>query len=310
MTSVPPPTVGIRLPPALPRDTRALRTFLEHIDNTPLERVCVGDHVTFRAGIGFDGLQIATAAAVLTDRITVETAVYLLPLRHPVPVARQVTSLAAFAPGRFVFGVGAGGDDPAELLACGVDPATRGRRLDESLGIMRELLAGNTVTRGGGFFELDGVSVLPVPPKPVPIVVGGRSTAALRRTGRLGDGWLAVWVSPRRFAEGCTEVEHHAAAAGREVADWAHGMHVWCGFGPDRSRARERLAAEMQALYGLPFERFERYCPYGSPEEVADAVRAYVQAGCTSVNLIATAPTPQEAADGAVQVRALLRDEA
>ena len=87
-------------------------------------------------------------------------------------------------------------------------------------------------------------------------------------------------------------------------------MHVWCGFGSDRGTARAELAGQMEALYGIPFERFERYCPYGSPEAVAEAIRPYLDAGCRSVNLIATAPSPLEAADGAVRVRALLRGEA
>ena len=84
-------------------------------------------------------------------------------------------------------------------------------------------------------------------------------------------------------------------------------MHVWCGFGADRDAARRRLAGEMEALYGVPFERFERYCPYGSPEQVADALRPYLATGCRSVNLIATAPTPADAVDGALAVRSLLR---
>lgn len=87
-------------------------------------------------------------------------------------------------------------------------------------------------------------------------------------------------------------------------------MHVWCGFGPDREAARAELVGQMEAPYGIPFERFERYCPYGSPEQVAEAISPYLDAGCSSVNLIATAPSPLQAADGAARVRALLRGEA
>lgn len=310
MTIAPDLTLGLRVPPGLFADAPALRTFLAYVDATVIERVCVGDHVTFREGIGFDGLQLASVAAALTDRVCIETAVYLLPLRHPVPVARQISSLASLAPGRFRFGVGVGGEDRREVLACGVDPSTRGHRLNESLAIVRELLAGRAVSRTGGHFELDEVRVLPASPVPVPFLIGGRSDAALRRAGRSGDGWIAVWVSPRRFAEGCAEVQRQAAEAGRGDVRWEHGLHVWCGFGDDRAAARTRLSDEMESLYGIPFERFERYCPYGSPDEVAEAIRPYIELGCTSVNLIATAPSAQEAADGAVRVRALLRGEA
>jgi alkanesulfonate monooxygenase SsuD/methylene tetrahydromethanopterin reductase-like flavin-dependent oxidoreductase (luciferase family) len=303
-----PPTIGIRLPHGLARDRKALREFAAHVDASALDRVCVGDHVTFRDGTGFDGLQLATAVAAVTDRVAIETAVYLLPLRHPVPVARQVAALGWLAPGRFVFGVGVGGEDRREYLACGVDPKTRGRRLDESLEILRGLLGGHSVTRTGGLFELEDVTIQPAPPTPVPIIVGGRSPAALRRVARHGDGWLAVWLSPQRFLDGCRQIEEYAAQAARTAPTWEHGLHVWCGFGPDRDAARARLAQEMESLYGLPFERFERYCPYGSPAEVAEAIRPYVSVGCPSINLIAIAPTAMAAADGAARVRELLRE--
>lgn len=301
-------SVGLRVPYEVQNDVGRLREFVAGAEDAGLDRLCLGDHVTFKGGTGFDGLQNATAAAVLTRRITVETAVYLLPLRHPVPVARQLASLAAFAPGRVVFGVGVGGDDPAELRACGVDPATRGRRMDESLAIVRALLTGEPVTVEGRFFTLDGVRIQPVPSTPVPVVVGGRSAAALRRTARFGDGWLGVWVSPSRYAEACAEVAREAEAAGRDVPSWAHGMHVWCGFDDDRSAAGTRLATEMESLYQVPFEKFARYSPYGTPDEVADALRPYVEAGCRSINLIATAASPEASVEGAQAVRARLND--
>ena len=134
-------TVGLRAPYDAPGGAEALARFAALVDATSIDRVCVGDHVTFKGGRGFDGLVNATALAVMSRRITVQTAVYLLPLRHPVPVARQVASLAALAPGRLEFGVGIGGEDPAETRACGIDPATRGRRMDEALTVLRPLLA-------------------------------------------------------------------------------------------------------------------------------------------------------------------------
>lgn len=302
-------TVGLRVPYDLQHDVEQLRRFVTDAEEAGLDRLCLGDHVTFKGGTGFDGLQNATAVAVLSRRITVETAVYLLPLRHPVPVARQLASLAAFAPGRVVFGVGVGGDDPAELRACGVDPATRGRRMDESLAVVRELLSGAAVTAEGRFFTLDAVRIRPVPGAPVPVVIGGRSPAALRRTARFGDGWLGLWVSPRRYVEACAEIEREAESVGRAVPSWSHGMHVWCGFDDSRTAAGDRLAGEMESLYRTPFDKFARYSPYGSAQDVADALRPYVELGCRSVNLIATAATAAHAIEGARAVQALLNDE-
>src|SRR5262249_26784928 len=129
--------VGCRIPYSVfEQDARVLRACVARAEAAGLDHACMGDHVSFRGGQGFDGLLQAAALASLTSSLIVETAVYLLALRHPVPVARQVATIAQLAPGRFVFGVGLGGEDPHELEVCGVDPATRGRRLDESLRIL------------------------------------------------------------------------------------------------------------------------------------------------------------------------------
>jgi len=303
---VTPVTVGYRPPYELfdVADGRLAAT-LRRAEAQGIDRICVGDHVSFHGGRGFDGLIHATAASALTERMMVQTAVYLLPLRHPVPVARQVASLAALAPGRFSFGVGVGGDDRAEVAACGVDPSTRGRRMDESLAAIRALLAGRTVTHAGEFFALDDVRVLPAPTPPVPIVVGGRSRAALRRAGTLGDGWLGVWVTPERWAASVGEVEAAAAAAGRTDVSWRHGLQVWCGFG-SHGAARAAVAAVMADLYRVPFERFERYVPVGSPADAAAALAPYVAAGCRDFNVVPVASSVDESVAAVAEVRTLL----
>jgi alkanesulfonate monooxygenase SsuD/methylene tetrahydromethanopterin reductase-like flavin-dependent oxidoreductase (luciferase family) len=307
MTEVPDITVGLRVPHELPGGAAGLRDFVARVEATGIDRLFTGDHVTFSDGRGFDGLLNATAVAVASERLTVQTAVYLLPLRHPVPVARQVASLAELAPGRLVFGVGLGGEDPAELRACGIDPATRGRRMDEALAVLRPLLAGTEVSMRGAFFRLDQVRIQPAPQPPVPIVIGGRSDAALRRVARHGDGWLGLWVSPRRYATATELIAKYAADRGRGVTGWRHGMHVWCGLGSSAATARARLAGVMEAFYHTPFGKFERYCPCGTPAQVAAGLRAYVDAGCRSFNLIPVADSEQAAIEGADAVRAALR---
>src|SRR4051794_473096 len=105
-----PVEIGFRPPHALfAAGAARLRGAVSRAEEAGLDRLFVGDHVTFHGGRGFDGLVQATALAMLTDSIKVQTSVYLLPLRHPVAVARQVASLAELAPGRVGFGVGGGG---------------------------------------------------------------------------------------------------------------------------------------------------------------------------------------------------------
>jgi alkanesulfonate monooxygenase SsuD/methylene tetrahydromethanopterin reductase-like flavin-dependent oxidoreductase (luciferase family) len=303
-------TVGLRAPYDTPGGAAQLKRFVDEVEATSIDRVCVGDHVAFKGGRGFDGLLNATALATLSQRITVQTAVYLLPLRHPVPVARQVASLATLAPGRVSFGVGIGGEDPTELRACGIDPATRGHRMDEALAVLRPLLAGAEVSMSGDFFRLDRVRIRPAPTPPVPIVVGGRSDAALRRVARHGDGWLGLWVSPERYADATMRISQYARNAGRVTARWQHGMHVWCAFGASAEAARSRLARAMEEFYQTPFSKFERYCPCGTAQEIAASLQPYVDAGCRSFNLIPLGDDQDLAIEGAEAVRTTLRGRA
>lgn len=161
--------------------TRSRRRGLDHL--------VVGDQVTFFGGFGVDGLVHATFLLALHPQLAVHTNVYLLPLRHPVPVARQLSTISSFAPGRLVLGVGIGGEDRHEVVSCGVDRSTRGRRMDECMRIIRDLQLGAPMTFHGEFFELRDVVIDPPPLPPVPIIVGGRSSDAVRRAGQFGDGY-------------------------------------------------------------------------------------------------------------------------
>lgn len=290
----------------LEQDPETTRAFLTRAAQEGIDHICCADHVSFAGGMGFDGLLQATALAMLHPTLPVHSGVYLLPLRHPVLVARQLADLARLAPGRFVFGAGIGGEDRREVSNCGVDPATRGRRMDESLNIVRQLLTGKAVTYHGTFFDLDEAVIAPAPAEPVPIIIGGRSDVAIRRAGRLGDGWLGIWNSPRRFAEAVEMAAAEAARAARQDPPRRHAMQVWCGLARTREAARACLAPAMEAFYQLPFERFERYCPYGTPEDVAGFLAAYSEAGCTEFNLIPQSPDPDQALALTAAVRKLL----
>jgi alkanesulfonate monooxygenase SsuD/methylene tetrahydromethanopterin reductase-like flavin-dependent oxidoreductase (luciferase family) len=233
-------------------------------------------------------------------------ALYLLPLRHPVLVARQLASIAELAPGRLTLGVGIGGEDRHELEICGVDPRTVGRRMDESLQILRGLADGKPVSFDGEFFAVRDALILPAPEPGIPLIVGGRSDAAVRRAGRFGDGWLGIWVSPRRFSSVVEQIGEHAGHADRDPSGFEHAINVWCGFGPTREAARAPLAAGMQRFYQMPFEPFERYSPCGTPEEVADFLHPYIEAGCTVFNVIPCASDHETAVRGVAELRRLL----
>src|SRR4051794_2572354 len=225
---------------------RRLGALTAAIADAGIDHVTVGDHVSFEHGNGADGLIQAAALLASHPTLQVQTGVYLLALRHPAVVARQLATLCSIAPGRLTFGVGLGGDDPRELELCGIEPRTRGARMNEALTLVRAFLTGEPVDFHGRFFDVDGAAIRPAPDPPPAVIVGGRSDAAVRRAGRLGEGWIAVWVSPRRFDDATQLVAQTAAAHGRGNVEWRHVLQVWAGFGPDRESGRQRVAAAME----------------------------------------------------------------
>src|SRR5262245_34754635 len=132
-----------------------LRTTLSRVVEAGVDHLCVGDQVRFFVGAGSDGLITATSLLSAQAELPVYVGLYLLPLRHPVVVARQLATIAELAPGRLTLGVGIGGEDRHELEVCGVEPTTRGRRMDESLRILRGLAEGRPKTFDGEFFSLE-----------------------------------------------------------------------------------------------------------------------------------------------------------
>ena len=279
------------------------RRLLERVAKAGLDHVFVADHISFHTGFGMDGLIQAATIAALEPTLTVQIGVYLLALRHPVPVARQIATYSESAPGRLVLGVGVGGEDRHEVEICGVDPASRGRRTDEALAVLRGALTGLPYSFTGEFFDVREVVIRPAPEPAVPIVVGGRSDAALRRTGQHGDGWLGVWSDPDRYARTIATVQEHAERAGRTDVVWRHGLQNWVGIDADRDTARARLAAAMEGMYRIPFDRFERFSPYGTPAEVAEALAPLVALGCRDFNIQAIAASPEAAIDAVAEIK-------
>ena len=123
----------------------------------------------------------------------------------------------------------------------------------------------------------------PVQPGGPPILVGGRSPAAQRRAGTLGDGWLPYLVSPRTFAAGVDNVRAHALAVDRDPAELRHGIVAFARVEDDGVQAREAAREHLSQRYGMRFEphHVEHLCIAGTPEECAQQVQAYAGSGAS-----------------------------
>ena len=285
------------------------RAVVGNIVESGFDHIFMADHVSFRNGSGTDGFVEVAALSQLDPRVGVMISIYLLPLRHPLPVARQLASLARIAPGRRIFGVGIGGEDRHEIALCGVDPKRRGIRANESLEIIRGLLNGDAVSFSGVEFNISDAVIRPTPKKSIPIIVGGRSDAALTRAAKYSEGWIGVWCSSERFRNAINIVDAEAEEYGRSEVDWCHGYQPWVGLDTkDSKKAFESVKRGMENFYRIPFEKFERYTPSGTPTEVAEKLAPYVEAGCKVFNLkVCSQDAEEEVELGAELVSQLAR---
>lgn len=290
-------------------DWDARRAVVGNIVESGFDHIFMADHVSFRNGSGTDGFVEVAALSQLDPRVGVMISIYLLPLRHPLPVARQLASMARIAPGRMIFGVGIGGEDRHEIEICGVDPKRRGIRANESLEIIRGLLNGDAVSFSGVEFNISDAVIRPTPKKSIPIIVGGRSDAALTRAAKYSEGWIGVWCSSERFRNAINIVDAEAEEYGRSEVDWCHGYQPWVGLDTkDSKKAFESVKRGMENFYRIPFEKFERYTPSGTPTEVAEKLAPYVEAGCKVFNLkVCSQDAEEEVELGAELVSQLAR---
>ena len=141
-------------------------------------------------------LSAALAAATTTLRFT--PFVIKLPIRPPVLVAKQASSLAALSGNRFALGVGVS-PWPEDFEIMGVPFERRGRRMDECIEIVRGLCTGEYFEYHGEFYDIPRIKMTPAPTEPMPILVGGHSDAALRRAVRLCDGWMHAGGRPEEL---------------------------------------------------------------------------------------------------------------
>ncbi|HMD91524.1 MAG TPA: TIGR03619 family F420-dependent LLM class oxidoreductase [Trebonia sp.] len=163
-----------------------------------------------------DPLIALAAAAVRTSRLQLATGIFVLPLRHPLTVARAVLTLQELAEGRVLFGVGVGWLRE-EFEALGVPFASRAARFEESLDILRQAWAGGPFEHHGAAYDFGPVELTARPAR-VPLILGGNTAPALRRAALRADGWFASGTPAlAAAAELMARLDAAQAAAGRAV---------------------------------------------------------------------------------------------
>lgn len=294
---------GLMLPNFDPYRTGALDVVgaARRAEDLGFDAVWVGDHLSFHPPILEATMALAAAAAV-TERVRVGTAVLLAPMRQPVWLAKSLQTLCHLAPGRAIAGFGVGGEHPAEWNAAGADVRGRGARLDEFLDLLDDLLGGRAVEHRGAL-EVVTPPLEPAVPRP-PVAIGGRSTAAMRRAARHGDAWMAVWMDPAAVAERRAQLAEMAAEMDREPPETT--MVIFAAVGEDAD-ARRDAARLYQGQYALPWDVVEQWTACGAAQAVAERFQAYIDVGVSGFVIIPCRPDTAEQAERLAEVRSLVR---
>jgi len=195
--------------------------------------------------------------------------------------AKEMATVDWLSQGRLFPAVGVGVELPREFDASGVPFAERGRRTDEAIRVMRLLWTQDEVTFQGDFYKLDRVSIFPKPwQTPPPIWIGGKSEAAMRRTARLGDGWIPSFITPDEMRTGIQKVHDLAAAAGRQVPEDHFGTLI--NYALADSEAAALAMAQPYIPRGRVDESTMRQCTaFGPAGSLLEKVEEYVKAGAS-----------------------------
>lgn len=268
------------------------------LDRCGYDSLWVGDHISFAIPILDPMLQLAQAA-VVSRRLTLGTSVLLLPLRHPTPVAKQASTLDHLTEGRFILGVGVGGEFPKEYEACDVPHNERGARLAEGVQVLKKFFSGEPVTHHGRFYgPFSDIPMAPPPRQPggPPIWFAGRKDPALRRIGRLGDGYLSYVITPEMYSAALAKIEQAADAAGRGTIPFGTGHLLFTCLAPTYEQALDRATETLSVRYAMDFRKAaQRYCALGTPAQVAETIRAFHAAGVRHIVLDLLGPYEERA---------------
>ena len=214
------------------------------------------------------------AMGVATERIEFHTFVLKMPMRHPVVLAKEATSVAVLTDNRLILGVGSSPwPDDYEIL--GLPWERRGRRFDECIDIVSGLSAGGYFGYEGEFYDFPPIKLNPIPTRPIPILIGGHSDANLRRAARRCDGWMAAGGSPEDLTGWITRIQELRRECGRDTEPFDIYATSFDSFSPDGVKRLEDLGVTHTSG---GFGRFNPYGEEADPEtlqEKIDNVRRY-----------------------------------
>lgn len=279
------PGIGVLLPTLDP--TRAGFPSLTEsailAERLGFDSVWVGDHLVFHCPYR-EAFATLSAAAAVTSRVTIGTAVLQSAMRPLAWTAKQVATLQELHGNRMILGVGLGGESVEEWAASGAELKGRASRLDRHVAVLRAATSGMP-------FDIDGARVPALTPhgSAPPLWVGGRAEAALRRAARHADGYLGLWLDPPRVVVCRRLLDEFAEIEGRAPVDV--GINVVVCVAATRAKAAAKADSYLRGVFASPLSRMQRWVVVGEQDEVIDRLRSLREAGATELVMLPGVPT-------------------
>jgi alkanesulfonate monooxygenase SsuD/methylene tetrahydromethanopterin reductase-like flavin-dependent oxidoreductase (luciferase family) len=274
----------------------------EWADSGGWDSVWVGDSIFAKPRL--DAMVLLGALAARTKRVRLGPACFAsTPLRDALILAYQWASLDFMSNGRTVFVACQGQPEPGggafdkEFTALRVEPGSRMRRMEEAIEIMRLTSAHEHVDYDGKYNKFRDLTVLPRPiQQPIPIWVVSNPnmtqvknvSSGYRRVARMGDGWMTTGKTAPELRESLAMIRGYAREMGRELpANFEVCNYYNINVNDDREAALAESKKFLDSYYTVNYTRefLERWCALGSPEECIANLRAFIDAGATTITL-------------------------
>ncbi|MCD6727402.1 MAG: LLM class flavin-dependent oxidoreductase [Solirubrobacteraceae bacterium] len=256
----------------------------QEIERLGFDSIWTGEHIVFHRPI-LDAISVVAGLAAVTERVEIGPAAIMVPLRHPTLLAKELASIDIMSNGRLIVTAGVGGEYPKEFEACGVPHPRRGRRTTEMVEIMRKYWTEERFSYHGELLKLDNVWMEPKPVSPggPRIWMAGRSNAAIERAVRHGDGYMPYMFTPEQCADSMRRIRETSERLEQPLRpNFTLSAFIYTSLHDDREYARRLAVEDLGWRYNQPFDRLvDKYCVYGTAEQVNEQLQAFVDAGVT-----------------------------
>lgn len=256
----------------------------QEIERLGFDSIWTGEHIVFHRPI-LEAISVIAGLAAVTERVEIGPAAIMVPLRNPTLLAKELAAIDIMSNGRLIVTAGVGGDYPKEFEACEVPFARRGRRTTEMVEVMRKYWTEDRFSYHGQAIDLDNVWMEPKPVSPggPRIWMAGRSAAAFERAARLGDGYMPYMFTPEQCSDAMRQIREASERLEQPLRDgFTLSAFIYTSLYDDRDYARRLAVEDLGWRYNQPFDRLvDKYCVFGTPEQVREQLNEFVEAGVT-----------------------------